>query len=117
MFDSTFTLLSQSCQDYNAAVNVNTPGPHHLHCGRVSLVALSMRRDPNSKSGVIQGWMAPVYFSAVTSLMACLRLVSDVQLHPVMPQDIKFGMNVGGTEEAGTLGAAGFEATLSFSVK
>lgn len=95
-----FTLLSQSCKDYNAAVNVETSNPHHLHCIGVSLVALSTRRDPNPKSGVIQGWMAPFFSSAVASLMACLRLVSDVQVHHVIPRDTKFGMSFGGRQIA-----------------
>ena len=82
-----FTLLSQSCKDYNAAVNVETSNPHHLHCIGVSLVALSTRRDPNPKS-------------AVASLMACLRLVSDVQVHLVIPRDTKFGMSFGGRQIA-----------------
>lgn len=44
--------------------------------------------------------MAPFFSSAVASLMACLRLVSDVQVHLVIPRDTKFRMSFGGRQIA-----------------
>jgi hypothetical protein len=57
------------------------------------------------------------FSSAVTSLMACLRLVSDAQVHLVIPRDIKFEVSLECQSKAVILTAVMRKVDVSLAVR
>jgi hypothetical protein len=57
------------------------------------------------------------FSSAVTSLMACLRLVSDVQVHLAIPRDIKFEVSLEGQSKAVILTAVMRKVDVNLAVR
>jgi hypothetical protein len=92
----TIIQLSQACKDFGVGVGIEMATRHYLRWTETSLAPRS-RRDPDPKSGVMQGLCNCFLSSAVAGLMACLRLVSELQVHLAIPQQVTFEARFGGT--------------------